>query len=182
MKKTLVLTAVVLIILGLSGMVCEKQEAEETREYTAADYHKVTISCDNGEITADAEAGEDIIVKFTKKGEDLSEIKITEDVDGVNLTITIDVPVTPLGYSCDVDLTLPEDIEVVLETLNGNVTVLGHQNSITLHSTSGNINATNISGEADLSSENGDINIEDHIGDIDAMTNNGSVDIMCRLQ
>ncbi|MBN2380465.1 DUF4097 family beta strand repeat protein [candidate division WOR-3 bacterium] len=174
MKKTLSLAIAALVVLGLS---CEKEEAEETRDYNAADYHKVTISTENGDVTADVEAGQDITVTFTKTGEDLREIDITEDVDGVNLTITVEMPETTIGYSCDVDITLPEDIEIDLKTFNGGVTVVGHQEGIRLFSSNGNINATNTGGDANLYTLNGDINIEDHVGDIDATTNNGTIDM-----
>jgi hypothetical protein len=96
MKKVLLFAIAVLAVLGLSGLACEKEEAEEIRDYNAADYHKVTIITDNGDVSADVEAGQDITVTFTKTGEDLGEIDITEDSDGVNLTITVEMPETPV--------------------------------------------------------------------------------------
>lgn len=177
MKKALSFVMASIFVLVLSSLACGKEEAIETWNYDAADYQKVKIVCDNGDISADVEAGQDITVTFTKNGEDLSLIDIADDVDGATLTITVDVPQTPLGYSCDVDLTLPEDIEIELTTSNGNVNVVDHQNGITLHSANGNVNATNTAGAAALSTDNGDINIEGHVGDIDAMTKNGSVDM-----
>lgn len=172
MRKTLLYAMAIVMIFAFA---CQKKDIE-TREYTANDYSVVEILTENGNITSDMESG-DISIDFTRICDDPELIEIGEYISGDTLRIVVEIPEDHPEYSCDVDVTLPDDIQVGFLTFNGNITAVGHQVLTLLEAHNGNINVTNTAGTAVVGSLSGDINIENHNGYLEAEASDGTIDM-----
>ncbi|MCK4590731.1 MAG: DUF4097 family beta strand repeat protein, partial [Candidatus Latescibacteria bacterium] len=81
-------------------------------------------------------------------------------------------------WSVDYTITVPVNLDLQLDTTNGNVEAGGVKGEVEAQSTNGNVRITEVEGSALGQSTNGSVKIKDIEGDAIARSTNGSVELL----
>lgn len=141
------------------------QERTEQR-FAVDDAPVVEVVTFAGDVTLRAGSGGEVDVVVTKKAGgstqlDRISVTVSETQDGVRIEAT--APRSAGGYrSVDVDVTVPSDAQLALETGAGNIGVVDVAGSITAHTGAGNVEVEGGVGPVSLDTGAGEV---DYAGD-----------------
>jgi predicted DNA-binding protein with PD1-like motif len=79
------------------------------------------------------------------------------------------------NHRLDIDVRMPKNANLQVETSNGRIEVASLNGTISLHTSNGEIKADQLSGVVDLGSSNGALNVSALKGTLKARTSNGSI-------
>ncbi|MBN2379875.1 DUF4097 family beta strand repeat protein [candidate division WOR-3 bacterium] len=178
-----------LVFIGLvfSSCAVHKQTEVVERSFDAELYNKIKIETENGQIISTAQSKEPVIsVKLTKRatGHTFQDarvnlgrigIKVREDTTDSILRITVQMTARLMDAGCDVELSLPESLQVELATSNGSITAQGHQAGMRLNSSNGDISVSKTQGKSSVKTSNGAVTVNSHEGELFCRTSNGEI-------
>jgi hypothetical protein len=177
-RRSLSLSAVVLLVLGLSacrthGGALEGRASDVwTRSYTLADGGEFQIVGSNGTIDVDGGGGGTIEVKAERvaraqtdagAAEIARRVRISEDVapDKIVLrTEGLGGIVIGVEVAVNYHVSVPASTRLRLHTANGDVTVANVAGIVVVSTTNGSITAKSVSGGVDARSTNGAISVD----------------------
>ena len=171
-------------ILVTAAFACRVDADEYFKSYAVSGRADVHVHADNGSvnfITADGSKVE-FDVKYEKSewgggSGDGPQIDSRQDGNVVELTA-----VTPehtwLGHGSrrlGIEVHMPKDADLRLETSNGSVAVSSLNGHITIRTTNGAVRAALLAGTIDISSTNGGIILDALQGSVKVQTSNGGI-------
>lgn len=86
-----------------------------------------------------------------------------------------------LGWSLDIDLSVPRRCSLDLSTVDGSVEVTGVEGPVDVRTVDGSIDVTDVRGDIDCLTVDGSCELVDVEGDVEASTTDGSVAVRGRL-
>jgi DUF4097 and DUF4098 domain-containing protein YvlB len=175
--------SVIALVLLTSG--CHGPDPGVVRDTVNVDHAivaggQVSILNENGDIQVRTTSGDRVLVeaeKASSAGEgqfDLVDVVFTEDGD--DLLVQVVFEPTARDISVDLDVRVPEDVEVVqVSTANGNIDVTGTRGDADLTTANGWVTVVGIEGFVTISSGNGRVEVIDTTGVGNVTTSNGDL-------
>ena len=141
---------------------------------------RLRVESENGQIIVRGE-GSGSSIRVTATIENLQRVSYTATQEGDTVTVVADVANGPAWFNRDagthLEITVPERIELDLETSNGQVTVTGVSGPVTVATSNGRIEIAGVSGTVQARSSNGRIALDGVSGPVTAETSNGAISL-----
>jgi Putative adhesin len=175
--------ALAIATLGWGGFnvvsLLAHEERTEIKEYDAADVRVLDVDTTIGSVTVTGTAERDLITVTARISDGLRATEQRQTlVDGV-LELRASCPLIGSEW-CSVRYTIevPADIEVRVDTDNGQITVRGIDGPVTLDSDNGSIELADLGGRLTTNSNNGSLSASALTSDVVvAESDNGSLEI-----
>ena len=112
----------------------------------------------------------------------LEQLKVEVEESETAITIRTDQPSKAEGrnYEVNYEITLPQDLEIDVDNVNGNVAVQAIHNAVTVDNVNGQIEAEDLAGNATLKLVNGEITASVTLppeGRLELRVTNGNIDL-----
>jgi len=147
-----VLAGTFLTMLALSTLAATSTRADDwSKTYQISARADLRVSTDDGDVTIIGSDQKQIDAHVTTEGYKISssEVRIEESQSGDHVVISVKVPHFNFSFfggrhkSIKVELHVPRELELDVETSDGNVTATGVHGDIRLHTGDGHITGTN---------------------------------------
>jgi DUF4097 and DUF4098 domain-containing protein YvlB len=172
LKKTIIITIFVVVILSMVSLNGCTPTETRTNNFSVGPSPSVLIEVGNGNLTLVVGSDGEITVTADMKKPDKIEYTISQEGDRV----TVDAN-TRSGSRADITVTAPVNTEFELTTGNGNVDVTGVQASGLATSGNGSIMLEQVKGDVTGSLGNGRITLSDVEGAYILNTGNGDIQL-----
>jgi len=161
---------------------CTESDSEYSKSYSVTGHPVIRVDTDNGSVlvTASDTHQVDFFVTTQWTGwegnhRDGPRIDSRQDGDLVELTTRED---WHSGFGrTRIEVRMPADADLQLQTRNGSVRVSSLSGHIVAHTSSGAITASQLAGTIELDSRNGSIRVDELRGALQASTANGAISI-----
>ncbi len=130
-------------------------------------------------VTAHLRAGSDSL-DDALEGLDLLDVQITSSNEVINVQTLQPNNAQGRHYVVDYAITIPVDLEIEMNHVNGNVTIEAMQNTVSVDGVNGNVDLSDIFGDATATVDNGSIKAEITLpldGSIRLSNANGDIDL-----
>jgi DUF4097 and DUF4098 domain-containing protein YvlB len=174
--------AVVLVFTVTYSAAQVYETVDKTIDFTSGG--RFTLENVNGSITVETWDQEQVRIEAEKKADSqssLDDIEVEIQGSGGDVNVRTYLPRNNRrgeSRSVEYHITLPEDAEIDLQTVNGKVEIYGVRGRIEASTTNGSVEVEDIAGETDISTTNGSIKArytEVFDGNYHFSTTNGSV-------
>ncbi|MFQ6028290.1 MAG: DUF4097 domain-containing protein [Dehalococcoidia bacterium] len=153
--------------------------------FTVGASPRLNVVSENGKVTV-LSAGSSPTVQVTATIKNPDRVNYAARQEGSTVTVAAEVEkgFNFFGDSAGVriEVLVPENIALDLETSNGSVSVTGVSGPVSVATSNGGIDITNVVGEVNARTSNGKIDIGEVSGQVDAETSNGAVRMTAALQ
>jgi len=189
MNRT-VLAGTFLTMLALSTLAATSTRADDwSKTYPISARADLRVSTDDGDVTIIGSDQKQIDARVTTEGYKLSssEVRIEESQNGDHVVISVKVPHFNFSFfgsrhkSIKVELHVPRDLELEVETSDGNVVAQNVAGRVHFNTGDGNVTATGVHGDIRLHTGDGHITGTNFDGTLDASTGDGNLQISGRF-
>lgn len=171
-------------ILFTAGLACPANAEEYLKSYSVSGRAEVRVHADNGGVHVTTSDGNKVEfdVKYDKSdwgGDSGAGPRIDSRQDGnvVELSALV-TEQTWLSFGnrrLGIEIRMPKDADLQVETSNGAVDVSSLNGNVTIHTTNGAVRAARLDGAIDIASSNGGIVLDDLKGSEKVRTTNGGI-------
>jgi len=189
MNRT-VLAGTFLTMLALSTLAATSTRADDwSKTYPISARADLRVSTDDGDVTIIGSDQKQIDARVTTEGYKLSssEVRIEESQNGDHVVISVKVPHFNFSFfgsrhkSIKVELHVPRELELEVETSDGNVVAQNVAGRVHFNTGDGNVTATGVHGDIRLHTGDGHITGTNFDGTLDASTGDGNLQISGRF-
>ena len=136
----------------------------------------------SGSITVESWTGPDVLVRAqvetAAENEALAQgvaAQVIVDISAGNILGSGPATNTDQTWALNLEVFVPQALALNLNTLNGNLSVVGIPGPVQLQSTNGNISTTNVPGAIQFKSTNGNVSLVGVTGDVNGQAVNGNI-------
>jgi DUF4097 and DUF4098 domain-containing protein YvlB len=189
MNRT-VLAATFLTMIALATLAATPTRADDwSKTYQISARADLHVSTDDGDVTIVGSDQKQIDARVTTEGYKLSssEVRIEESQNGDHVVISVKVPHFNFSFfgsrhkSIKVELHVPRELELEVETSDGNVVAQNVAGRVHFNTGDGNVTATGVHGDIRLHTGDGHITGTNFDGTLDASTGDGNLQISGRF-
>ena len=189
MNRT-VLAGTFLTMLALATLAATPTRADDwSKTYPISARADLRVSTDDGDVTIIGSDQKQIDARVTTEGYKLSssEVRIEESQNGDHVVISVKVPHFNFSFfgsrhkSIKVELHVPRELELEVETSDGNVVAQNVAGRVHFNTGDGNVTATGVHGDIRLHTGDGHITGTNFDGTLDASTGDGNLQISGRF-
>jgi DUF4097 and DUF4098 domain-containing protein YvlB len=189
MNRT-VLAGTFLTMLALSTLAATSTRADDwSKTYPISARADLRVSTDDGDVTIIGSDQKQIDARVTTEGYKISssEVRIEESQNGDHVVISVKVPHFNFSFfgsrhkSIKVELHVPRELELEVETSDGNVVAQNVAGRVHFNTGDGNVTATGVHGDIRLHTGDGHITGTNFDGTLDASTGDGNLQISGRF-
>lgn len=175
-----------LIVLALFAcLYLYRVEQTETRSRSAGLVNSLHFITHNGQVTVSASEDTSVTVNITRYAYGRDKADATKRVQEITLQDTLEANTwwleavlprinSPCGLSFDARA--PKSTRLNIQTSNGNVTVSGFSNGVTVLTANAQVILTATGGDAQIITTNGKVTVQVHSGGMSIQTSNGDID------
>lgn len=175
--------ALITILQGAGQVIAVIGRESDTVEQTVDARPELVVRLGSGDVTVTAagtgaQAGTGTIAVRAHRSWALNEPELewTTTADRVELRVRCGFVL--VGWcSANLELTVPADTRLDVDTNSGEVIATGLRADVKLSTDSGRVSARDVSGSADLSTDSGDVQVTGARGDLLLQTDSGSIDV-----
>jgi DUF4097 and DUF4098 domain-containing protein YvlB len=189
MNRT-VLAGIFLTMLALATLAATPAHADDwSKTYQISGRADLRVSTDDGDVTIIGSDQKQIDAHVTTEGYKISssEVRIEESQSGDHVVISVKVPHFNFSFfgsrhkSIKVELHVPRELELDVETSDGNVVAQNVAGSVHFNTGDGNVTAIGVRGDIRLHTGDGHITGTNFDGTLDASTGDGNLQISGRF-
>src|SRR5271156_4185854 len=185
-----ILAGTFLTMLALSTVAATPTRADDwSKTYQISARADLRVSTDDGDVTIIGSDQKQIDAHVTTEGYKISssEVRIEESQSGDHVVISVKVPHFNFSFfgsrhkSIKVELHVPRELELDVETSDGNVVAQNVAGRVHFNTGDGNVTATGVHGDIRLHTGDGHITGTNFDGTLDASTGDGNLQISGRF-
>src|ERR1700735_1221803 len=186
MNRTL-LAGTFLAALTIAAAAAPVRADDWAKTYQISGRADLRVSTDDGDVTIVGADQKQIDAHVTTEGYKISssEVRIEESQSGDHVVISVKMPHFSFSFgrhkSIKVELHVPRDLELDVQTGDGNVVAQNVTGRIHFNTGDGNVTATNVHGDIRLHTGDGRIEGTNFDGSLDADTGDGNLRISGRF-
>lgn len=184
-----VLAGTFLAVMTLAAGAAPAHADDWSKTYQISGRADLRVSTDDGDVTIVGADQKQIDVHVTTAGYKISssEVRIEESQNGDHVVISVKLPHMNWSFfggrhkSVKVDLHVPRELELDVQTSDGNVVAQNVSGQIRFNTGDGNVTATAVHGDIRLHTGDGHIEGTNFDGSLDADTGDGNLRINGRF-
>jgi hypothetical protein len=183
MNRTL-LAGTFLTLMTIAAASASPAHADDwSKTYQISGRADLRVSTDDGDVTIVGADQKQIDAHVTTEGYKIAsnEVRIEESQSGDHVVISVKVPHFSFSFgrhkSIKVELHVPRDLELDVQTSDGNVVAQNVSGKIHFNTGDGNVTANNVHGDIRLHTGDGHIEGTNFDGSLDADTGDGNLRI-----
>ena len=180
MKRTMVLTAVALLVVMLPALAMAGKDVRKVeKSFDLKMGGNLEIDLDvGGDITIEGWDRDEVTVKVLISGKHRDEVELDFDRNKSGLEISAEIDLhRDIKANCDLYIMVPAKFDIEFETLGGDVSIQGVEGEITGRTMGGDVDFENLSGHLAVTTMGGDITVLDSEVDGKVTTMGGDVEI-----
>src|SRR6204780_1003593 len=189
MNRTVLSGAFLAVMTMAAGAATPAHADDWSKTYQITTRADLRVSTDDGDVTIVGSDQKQIDARVTTEGYKLSssEVRIEESQNGDHVVISVKVPHFNFSFfggrhkSIKVELHVPRELELEVETSDGNVVAQNVAGRVHFNTGDGNVTATGVHGDIRLHTGDGHISGTNFDGTLDADTGDGNLQISGRF-
>jgi DUF4097 and DUF4098 domain-containing protein YvlB len=183
MNRTLLAGAFLTMMTLAAGAASPARADDWSKTYQISGRADLRVATDDGDVTIVGADQKQIDAHVTTQGYKIAsnEVHIEESQNGDHVVVSVKVPHFSFSFgrhkSIKVELHVPRDLELNVETSDGNVVAQNVAGRIHFNTGDGNVTATDVHGDIRLHTGDGHIEGTNFDGSLDADTGDGNLRI-----
>jgi DUF4097 and DUF4098 domain-containing protein YvlB len=184
MNRTL-LAGAFLTVMTIAAAATPARADDWSRTYQISGRADLRVSTDDGDVTIVGADQKQIDARVTTEGYKIgsSDVRIEESQNGDHVVISVKMPHFNFSFfggrhkSVKIELHVPRELELEVETSDGNVVAQNVAGRVHFSTGDGNVTATGVHGDIRLHTGDGHISGTNFDGTLDADTGDGNLQI-----
>ncbi len=165
----------------LVGVSAVSQADEWRKQFAVSAKPEVAVEMNDGNIRVSSSDQPQVQATVLTRGWKISpsDVRVDARQSGNRIDIEVHVPHMTFSWgnrSVDLELVVPRESDLMLNTKDGNVTLDGVRGTEKVHSGDGNIEARRLEDAVTVSTGDGNINLDGRFDLLDANTGDGNID------
>jgi DUF4097 and DUF4098 domain-containing protein YvlB len=189
MNRTVLAGAFLAVMTMAAGAASPARADDWSKTYQISNRANLRVSTDDGDVTVVGADQKQIDVRVTTEGYKIgsNDVRIEESQNGDHVVISVKMPHFNFSFfggrhkAVKVELHVPRELELEVETSDGNVVAQNVAGRVHFSTGDGNVTATAVHGDIRLHTGDGHISGTNFDGTLDADTGDGNLQISGRF-
>ena len=189
MNRTVLAGAFLAVMTMAAGAATPARADDWSKTYQISNRADLRVSTDDGDVTVVGTDQKQIDVRVTTEGYKIgsNDVRIEESQNGDHVVISVKMPHFNFSFfggkhkSVKVELRVPRELELDVETSDGDVVAQNVAGRVHFSTGDGNVTATAVHGDIRLHTGDGHISGTNFDGTLDADTGDGNLQISGRF-